>query len=139
MFGTKLGGVFTIISVILLLTYALQQIASYVNVEDPNVITMASRIDRRSTEEIRFNDYQFNLAFEFVTYEIAAERGTSGSFSKLEVPASVGQLETTIVTEPESGGLEFTDIPLVDCKTIYPDMITDESLIGGKESTMYCL
>ena len=62
------------------------------NVEDPNVITMVSRIDRRSTEEIRFSEYQFNLAFEFVTYSTADNRGATGTFSKLDVPESVGSL-----------------------------------------------
>ena len=56
-YRTNLGGAFSVLSFILLAIYTVMQVTSYVNVSDPNVISMVSRIDSRSTEVIRFSDF----------------------------------------------------------------------------------
>ena len=34
---------------------------------------------------------------------------------------------------------EFTtDLSLVDCRVLYPDLVTGSQLVAGEESTMYC-
>ena len=56
-YRTNLGGAFSVLSFILLAIYTVMQVTSYVKVADPNVISMVSRIDSRSTEVIRFSDF----------------------------------------------------------------------------------
>ena len=99
---------------------------------------MEDRIDRRSTDEIRFSDNQFNLAFEFVQYAPSKEKKRSGQFLSKVIPENVAVLEAHVVKETD-GEAERTEIPLVDCKILYPDMITGETLIGEDDSIMYCL
>ena len=65
-FKTKMGGVLSIMSFTLVLIYSIYEMIAYMQVSDPNVISMVSRIDRRSTDEIKFSENQFDLAFEFV-------------------------------------------------------------------------
>jgi len=55
------------------------------------------------------------------------------------IPENVAVLEAHVMTENNDGQIDKSKVPLVDCKILYPDMITKESLIGEKDSIMYCL
>ena len=84
---------------------------------------MEDRIDRRSTEEIRFSDNQFNLAFEFVQYAPSRESGRpkSGQFKSKVIPENVAVLEAHVVKE--NNDLEWKSISRISSFTTGDDLI----------------
>ena len=65
------------------------------------------------------------MAFELVTYATSRTKGQKGKFTSFDLPESVGRLEAKIKTENEDGEYFFQDVPLIDCKILYPDLITE--------------
>ena len=134
-YKTNLGAILSLMTFMLVLTYAGLQSLEFMRASNANVISMMKRIDRRHTEKLGFAENQFNLAFEFVQY---TEMNT---FQAIEIPDTIARLVARVHTEVIENGVEIdaTPISFLDCSQIHPDLIHETTPIGGADSTMYCL
>ena len=77
------------------------------------------------------------MAFEFL------QTNKGKRFQGKEIPEEVARLEAKVDTETYyTNGTETNTssrVTLVDCKDLYPDLVTEETPIGGPDSIMYCL
>ena len=67
-------------------------------------------------------------------------RKRHNKFTAKEIPLNAGKL-TAVVNIEDNETEEDIDhsIEILDCKSIYPELITDNTPIGGPNSVMYCL
>ena len=117
------------------LFYSVIQIADFLNVSSPDVISIEKHINLRETDAKVFSTHQFNVGFEFVKYD--------GSFNPIEIPENIASLVAKMDTEVNYGDGTYetntTDIELIDCRILYPDLITENVLVAGIDSRMFCL
>ena len=96
---------------------------------------MSKRIDRRLSDELVFDENQFNIAFEFIKYG-------DGRFELFDVDPKLAVLKGEHKKEImlEDGNEEETEtvLEIIDCKILYPELINDNIMIGGSESKLFC-
>ena len=51
-------------------------------------------------------------------------------FKSKSIPPRVANLIASVHSEDAEGNGKKTDIDLINCKDLYPDLVTDESYIG---------
>ena len=120
---------------ILTLFYSIIQIDDFFHVLNPDVISLEKHINLRETDAKVFSTHQFNVGFEFVKYD--------GSFNPIEIPETIATLVAKMDTEVNYGDGTYetntTDIDLKDCRILYPELITENILVAGSDSRMFCL
>ena len=134
-FKTSVGACASILMFTVTLAYTVLQVGEFVNVANPDVITIEKHINLRETDPKLFSEQQFNIGFEFLYFD--------GSFSPFEVPENIAKLVATEETEVFYGDgtstKEWVEIDLVDCQQVYPDLVTEKVLVAGAKSRMLCL
>ena len=82
-----------------------------------------------------FSEQMYNFAFEIVKFE--------EKFVPFKVPDNIANLVADLKTNvfKEDGTVEesVTSIELVDCRLLYPELITESIMVGDSTSRMYCL
>ena len=134
-FKTNLGAIFSILMFMFTLFYSVIQIGDFLHVSNPDVISLEKHINLRETDAKLFSTHQFNFGFEFIYY--------NGTFNPFEVPENIASLYVKMETEVNYGDGTFdsntTDIDLIDCRILYPELITENILVAGSDSRMFCL